>query len=446
MSEQNTNGLTLEKLKAFQSALVTWRGKIAAALDTIQKTVSASFARMTFVGFERKLGGLKEKLLSFGTKISGIGSRFLHASDIVRNALVGLGNLVSPTRLISGLSALYGYARQTAYVAEQTGFSIGEVSRFQNLLGLFGGSVEDTASSLLQLRRVFSELETTNVVDAVTALRVRLKGLTDTERTNQVSGLGIDNPALLRLLRISDERFNQLSVTAGRFWDMNERGVQSVEVVQSLLARIKLLFSGMGYVLADAILPYVESINHVMENNAGLLSGLKGIIHGIVGLVAGVVQMIYQIGYVVGAVIGSTVAAVDGLYRRIVALGQKIGSFIGDAAYHVTAFVRSIPTLIQKAVSHVLSLVSQMWDELKSLPGINWLIGSDDKKSHMLPMRGKARDIISSYSDSQTIRNEGVTNNTRNTFHITVQASGDPDRLSRELGAVIRQNATGVRP
>lgn len=57
MSEQNTNGLTLEKLKAFQSALVTWRGKIAATLDTIQKTVSASFARMTFAEFERKLGG-----------------------------------------------------------------------------------------------------------------------------------------------------------------------------------------------------------------------------------------------------------------------------------------------------------------------------------------------------------------------------------------------------
>lgn len=189
--------------------------------------------------------------------------------------------------LLSGFSMKQAYddGLKLANLSDKFTLPIEEVSKFNNVLSLFGGNADSAEQALDSMSSAIMELKTTgggalkniasqtginlydmngNIKDGIELfedLRQTFKRLNKDGQIKVANELGFNSPEYLRLLRASDEEYAKMVNEAKNMTVMTEKQKENTLKLQRTFASIKSSFTGVGISLLEFSKPFIDVLD-----------------------------------------------------------------------------------------------------------------------------------------------------------------------------------------
>lgn len=192
-----------------------------------------------------------------------------------------------------GAGLLGGFSMKQAYddglklanLSDKFTLPIEEVSKFNNILSLFGGNADSAEQALDSMSSAIMELKTTgggalkniasqtgislydmngNIKDGIElfeSLRQSFKKLNKDGQIKVANELGLNSPEYLRILRASDEEYAKMVDEAKNMTIMTEKQKENTLKLQRTFASIKSSFTGVGISLLEGATPFIEVLD-----------------------------------------------------------------------------------------------------------------------------------------------------------------------------------------
>ena len=192
-----------------------------------------------------------------------------------------------------GAGLLGGFSMKKAYddglklanLSDKFTLPIEEVSKFNNVLSLFGGNADSAEQALDSMSNAIMELKTTggsalkniasqtginlydmngNIKDGIELfedLRQSFKRLNKDGQIKVASELGLNSPEYLRILRASDEEYAKMVNEAKNMTVMTEKQKENTLKLQRTFASIKSSFTGVGISLLEFSKPFIDVLD-----------------------------------------------------------------------------------------------------------------------------------------------------------------------------------------
>lgn len=370
-----------------------------------------------------------------------------------------------------------------------------EVSKFSNVLSMFGGSSDEAIGDLQKIQQAIVDFKTTgggalktvaaqvglslqntdgsikNSIQVIESLRQKFKGLSESAQLKVSQELGLADPATLQMLRASDEEYKKITEDASKMNVVNQTTADRVQKMTRILATLKNQWYGIGVQVMELVLPAVKYVTQAMEwfNRQG--EGTKNIIVGITAaLVAikpaadvfkfmsgGVKALIAPLKLVFGLMATNPILATISLIVLGIAYFDEITAALDNFLSRGTPFSKFCKGVVEnlKLIMKPLSWVSE---------GIGWLAAkfSGGGKAELTEEQKAARkafmetgalpEVMPTTAQNQAAREANTFNNstttTTNTKSVvnnqTFNFNGIGEDVTTELQNVIRQNTSGV--
>lgn len=374
-----------------------------------------------------------------------------------------------------------------------------EVSKFSNVLSMFGGSSDEAIGDLQKIQQAIVDFKTTgggalktvaaqvglslqntdgsikNSIQVIESLRQKFKGLSESAQLKVSQELGLADPATLQMLRASDEEYKKITEDASKMNVVNQTTADRVQKMTRILATLKNQWYGIGVQVMELVLPAVKYVTQAMEwfNRQG--EGTKNIIVGITAaLVAikpaadvfkfmsgGVKALIAPLKLVFGLMAGNPVVASIVAIIAAVALAVTYWDEITAAFYKFlnlgTPFsefcqgvVRNLK-LIMKPLSWLKEGFARMVNKFSG--GGKAELTEEQKAARKAFMEtGALPEVMPTTAQNQAAREANTFNNSTTTMtntksvvnNQTFNFNGIGEDVTTELQNVIRQNTSGV--
>lgn len=237
-------------------------------------------------------------------QLDGLQGAFAKTADKIQNNFIAkLGGLALGGVGIKGLTNVYDEALKIQNLAESWNLPVEKVSAFTNAFSLLGGSTDDALGAIDKLQNLSNQLKFdssgalrelsavigTNLFNkdyqgAIDALRQNFGALNTDAQKKVVDMLGIDNLPFLRMLKQSDEEYEETNKKAQEFGVLTEKTTQSLRSMEISLSTIRQAFQAVSYSVLEKLAPVLDKISAGMERVA-LSPEVKTGIVGILGAV-----------------------------------------------------------------------------------------------------------------------------------------------------------------
>lgn len=370
-----------------------------------------------------------------------------------------------------------------------------EVSKFSNVLSMFGGSSDEAIGDLQKIQQAIVDFKTTgggalktvaaqvglslqntdgsikNSIQVIESLRQKFKGLSESAQLKVSQELGLADPATLQMLRASDEEYKKITEDASKMNVVNQTTADRVQKMTRILATLKNQWYGIGVQVMELVLPAVKYVTQAMEwfNRQG--EGTKNIIVGITAaLVAikpaadvfkfmsgGVKALIAPLKLVFGLMATNPILATISLIVLGIAYFDEITAALDNFLSRGTPFSKFCKGVVEnlKLIMKPLSWVSEGigWLSAKFSGGGKAELTEEQKAARKAFMEtGALPEVMPTTAQNQAAREANTFNNstttTTNTKSVvnnqTFNFNGIGEDVTTELQNVIRQNTSGV--
>lgn len=253
------------------------------------------------------------------------------ATDISQTFIGKFGGIAAIGGGVKALADIYTQTKKLADFSSTFSLPVEEVSRFSNVLSMFGGNTDESINDLKSLQQAITDFKTTGggALRAVSAqvglsltnadgsmktsmqviddLRGKFKGLSQSAQLKVAQELGLSSPATLQMLRASDEEYGKIRKQAEQMNVVNQGTADKVTQLSRILATMKQQWYGVGTVILDFVLKplqqaavFLSWFNNQSETTKKLFIGISGALllfkpavdvfvflkSGIVGLIA----------------------------------------------------------------------------------------------------------------------------------------------------------------
>ncbi|MDR0675474.1 MAG: hypothetical protein LBF97_00330 [Elusimicrobiota bacterium] len=192
-----------------------------------------------------------------------------------------VGAILGAGALGIGIKAVRDIYKETGKFVDFTSsfdMPVEKVSKFTNLMSMFGGSTDESLNSLQTLEQALIDLRTkaegplkevsailgidvkngTSSLDLIKQIR---GGLTDINRGGKIKSLqelGIFSPSMMRYMKASDKEFEEMRKEAEKMYVINDKTAKNYENMQRTIAKMKQSWYGFGAVVLGETLGPIE--------------------------------------------------------------------------------------------------------------------------------------------------------------------------------------------
>lgn len=445
-------------------------------------------------------GSARKQLDSFREKVKTVGE------DIKNSLTGGLAGLVGTGTVIYGFKKLYDNIRDVADLSERFHLPVEEVSLFQAMMSQVGGSSKEALNAIGKIEQAIVDLRTTssgplltvgnqvglsmyredgklkNSFEIIEDLRKKFKDLNEDAQIKVASELGLDDPASLRLLRMSEKEFDQIRKHAEKFAKINAKTVKSMRIIQRTTGTTKQLLMSIGYSFLESIAPAFEKFNDFLIENEDALLALQSALKIAGEFIYEFFSIVYKIGYWFGEVIAEAVIKIEKLwtvlsdfFNKIYKIGERFGEIMAPFLSPIFETADKIITVLggaftkvwekaKESFEKIASYFKEKWESIKSIMP-KWLLETeeDEKKgksiqstkdipiNQMYPTATETRIERERVSEKQVekVIQEHFPAYGRSpvkpVFNITING-GDTDQVLRTLNKAIYNGTNGVVP
>lgn len=195
---------------------------------------------------------------------------------------------------IRGLKGTYDQLQRIVQVSEKWNLPIEDLSRFVNLFSQFGGDADEAVASVERLQKLANDLSfhsngafkelsaliSTNLQNkdyqgAINAFRRVFNSLADSPngrnaQAELVEMIGADYPAMLRMLRASNDEYQKMVEQAGSMRIITQDMADSLTDADKKLADIKQRWANIGAVALQTFEPVLDIAQDITKWLEGL--------------------------------------------------------------------------------------------------------------------------------------------------------------------------------
>ena len=225
----------------------------------------------------------------------------------ISNTFIGkFGGIAAIGGGVKALADIYTQTKKLADFSSTFSLPVEEVSRFSNVLSMFGGSTDESINDLKSLQQAITDFKTTSsgalvsvaaqiglsLTDADKAkssiqlfddIREKFKKLSETGQLKVAQELGLSSPATLQMLRASDEEYGKIRKQAEQMNVVNQGTADKVTQLSRILATMKQQWYSVGTVILDFVLKplqqaavFLSWFNNQSETTRKLFIGISG--------------------------------------------------------------------------------------------------------------------------------------------------------------------------
>lgn len=324
-------------------------------------------------------------------QLDGLQGMFVKTADKIQNNFIAkLGGLAVGGAGIKGLTNVYDEALKIQNLAESWNLPVEKVSSFANAFSLLGGNTDDALGAIDKLQNLSSQLKFdssgplrelsavigTNLFNkdyqgAIDALRKNFNSLNSDAQKKVVDMLGVDNLPFLRMLKQSDEEYEETNRKAAEFGTLTERGAEAIRKMEISLSTIRQAFKAIAYPALEKLAPILDKISEGLGMVAGATPEVKA---GIVAI-AGAITLLPPLLKTTGSLFGSVFSASTVGLGAIAAAAYLLYTNWDKVTAAVKDYLAESPRL-QEAISAIGELFSGLAGILQSLYG--WLVENFD--------------------------------------------------------------------
>lgn len=340
-------------------------------------------------------------------EIKDFKAKVKNATDEMRkNALSSILPAAGAFGGFKALKDVYETTRKLADFSERFTLPVEDVSRFNNVLSLFGGTTETAVSDLGKLEQAIVDLRTTGggalrtvanqvqmslydnegeikgSLEMLESLRKNFKKLNPFQQLKAAQELGLDDPAMLRMLRASDEEYAKMTAEAEKMNIIGSDTARKVQTLNRLLATMRASWQGIGATVLGVVLKPVEMLSDAMRWLNNQSEDTQKIILGVSAAIFGLAPAISVISYIVNGF--SALSGVLGILAAALTAVPVITFLAAIAAgvYYIDDITTAIDRLTSKGTpvaNFFKSIKESVADILKPIQklseGIGWLMG-----------------------------------------------------------------------
>lgn len=306
------------------------------------------------------------------------------------NIMSGVGGLAATYFGAKALKGVYDDTMKIIDVSDKWNRPVEAVSKFANVMAMFGGSTDEALGNIETLENAIMELRTTgggalksvanqiglnlyksdgsiySSIELIDQLRNKLSGLNTAGRNKVLSELGMDSPATIRMLSASQEEYSKLKAEASKFGVINSDNAKQMIAVQQSIAQLKQSFKSLAGELLTTFKPVIDWIVSGMQWFVGLNSNIKKVIIGIgIGL-----PILMKIGGVLKTFIKPFMTIIK-LTKAFVGLlkGMALAANMNPIMLAITLIAGAAYLLINNW-EKVKKFFSGLWDGI--IKGVEW--------------------------------------------------------------------------
>lgn len=422
---------------------------------------------------KKKINNFKQ---DFKSKVEDIKNSFTLKAGSLAGALFGA----------NAIREVYNQTKALSEISDKFKLPVEEVSKFNNVLSMFGGDANNTISTINNLENAIVELRTTgggalrnvanqiglslfdkqgnikNSINLIEDLREKFKGLNQSAQLKVSQELGLSDPVSLRLLRASDEEYKKILDKSKNMSVVDKQTKETVLEIQQSLARMRQSFLSIGAVLLKDLQKPLDIIVRLFEKFEGLSENTKKTIVRLgVAFVAlrpllsifsifqtSLMTIIKPLSLITNTVKGLgaiwktafTTSPIMGMFAAVMVLIKGLGMLYEKAG----SIKNMLPTFIEDFKT-VTGFVKDFAKE-KLGQGIDKVKGffNNDKNKEVLP--SQATRINNLNNTNNTSNNSNINNsNVENKFNININTGASAREVEKTLNKLIIQNTGGVR-
>lgn len=303
-------------------------------------------------------------------EISDFKAKVKNATDEMRkNALSSILPAAGAFGGFKALKDVYDTTRKLADFSERFTLPVEDVSRFNNVLSLFGGTTETAVSNLGKLEQAIVDLRTTGggalrtvanqiglslydnegkikgSLEMLESLREKFKDLSEFQQLKVAQELGLDDPATLRMLRASEEEYAKMAAEAEKMNVINGATAQKVQTLNRLLAQMRTSWQGVGATVLGVVLKPLEKLSDAFRWLNNQSEETQKIILGVSAVIFGLAPAISIISYIVNGF--SALSGVLGILTAALTAVPVVTFFAAIAAgvYYIDDITAAIDRL-----------------------------------------------------------------------------------------------------
>lgn len=334
-------------------------------------------------------------------EIKDFKAKVKNATDEMRkNALSSILPAAGAFGGFKALKDVYETTRKLADFSERFTLPVEDVSRFNNVLSLFGGTTETAVSDLGKLEQAIVDLRTTGggalrtvanqvqmslydnegeikgSLEMLESLRKNFKKLNPFQQLKAAQELGLDDPAMLRMLRASDEEYAKMTAEAEKMNVIGSDTARKVQTLNRLLATMRASWQGIGATVLGVVLKPVEMLSDAMRWLNNQSEDTQKIILGVSAAIFGLAPAISVISYIVNGF--SALSGVLGILATALTAVPVVTFFAAIAAgvWYLDDITAAIDRLTSKGtpVSNFFKSIKQsVKDVLFPLESLGWI-------------------------------------------------------------------------
>lgn len=334
-------------------------------------------------------------------EIKDFKAKVKNATDEMRkNALSSILPAAGAFGGFKALKDVYETTRKLADFSERFTLPVEDVSRFNNVLSLFGGTTETAVSDLGKLEQAIVDLRTTGggalrtvanqvqmslydnegeikgSLEMLESLRKNFKKLNPFQQLKAAQELGLDDPAMLRMLRASDEEYAKMTAEAEKMNIIGSDTARKVQTLNRLLATMRASWQGIGATVLGVVLKPVEMLSDAMRWLNNQSEDTQKIILGVSAAIFGLAPAISVISYIANGF--SALSGVLGILAAALTAVPVVTFFAAIAAgvWYLDDITAAIDRLTSKGtpVSNFFKSIKQsVKDVLFPLESLGWI-------------------------------------------------------------------------
>lgn len=334
-------------------------------------------------------------------EIKDFKAKVKNATDEMRkNALSSILPAAGAFGGFKALKDVYETTRKLADFSERFTLPVEDVSRFNNVLSLFGGTTETAVSDLGKLEQAIVDLRTTGggalrtvanqvqmslydnegeikgSLEMLESLRKNFKKLNPFQQLKAAQELGLDDPAMLRMLRASDEEYAQMTAEAEKMNVIGSDTARKVQALNRLLATMRASWQGIGATVLGVVLKPVEMLSDAMRWLNDQSEDTQKIILGVSAAIFGLAPAISVISYIANGF--SALSGVLGILATALTAVPVVTFFAAIAAgvWYLDDITAAIDRLTSKGTplsNFFKSIKQSVKDVLFPLESLGWI-------------------------------------------------------------------------
>lgn len=352
------------------------------------------------------------------------------ATDISQTFIGKFGGIAAIGGGVKALADIYTQTKKLADFSNTFSLPVEEVSRFSNVLSMFGGSTDESINDLKQLQQAITDFKTTgggalravsaqvglsltnadgsmkNSMQVIDDLRAKFKGLSQSAQLKVAQELGLASPSTLQMLRASDDEYGKIRKQAEQMNVVNQGTADKVTQLSRLLATLKQQWYGVGTIILDFVLKPLEQVgnalawfNNQSETTRKLFIGISGAlllfkpaIDIIMFLKAGIVGLIAPLKLVFGLLAANPILATIGAIALGIVYFDEIKEAMDNFLASGTPFANFCKGIVEN-INLILTPIKMAGE------AIGWLAAK---------FSGGVKKPIEELTDEEYAKQEGV--------------------------------------